>query len=224
MMTFNLKLAASSLSVAMLRLAGISVLQDGNIIDIGIAQLQVVDACSGLRYLMPLILMALLFGYFYCQRWWQNIILLITVIPLSIIVNGMRIFVTGMLHVWGKPELAEDFFHDFSGWIVFMLAGAILFGISLLLRRMGNRLKKVEGIRSTVEAKSLNSGERKAIGVQEEQRGRKAAPNDLNAPKPSNPLKKSTCHNGGSLSAVSGKRLFAEAFAICSQLARPHFI
>ncbi|WP_419656803.1 eight transmembrane protein EpsH [Desulfosarcina variabilis str. Montpellier] len=191
MMTFHLKLAASSLSVAMLRLVGISVLQDGNIIDLGIAQLQVVDACSGLRYLMPLILMALLFGYFYCQWWWQNAILLIAVIPLSIVVNGMRIILTGMLHVWGKPELAEDFFHDFSGWIVFMLAGAILFGSSILLRRMGNRLKKVEGIRSTVEAKSLNSGERKVIGGQEEQRGRNTAPNDLNAPKPSNPLKKS---------------------------------
>ena len=136
MLTFQLKLAASSLSVSMLRLAGVSVLQDGNIIDLGITQLQVVDACSGLRYLMPLILMALLFGYFYCRRWWQNAILLITVIPLSIVVNGMRIFVTGLLHVWGKPELAEDFFHDFSGWIVFMLAGAILFGISLLLRRI----------------------------------------------------------------------------------------
>jgi EpsI family protein len=136
LLTFNLKLAASSLSVLMLRLADVSVLQNGNIIDLGITQLQVVDACSGLRYLMPLILMALLFGYFYCRRWWQNAILLITVIPLSIVVNGLRIFATGMLHVWGHPELAENFFHDFSGWIVFMLAGAILFGISLLLRAL----------------------------------------------------------------------------------------
>ncbi len=137
MLTFNLKLAASSLSVVMLRLTGVSVLQDGNIIDLGITQLQVVDACSGLRYFMPLVLMALLFGFFYCTRWWQKVVLLIVVPPLSVLVNGLRIFATGMLHMWGHPELAEDFFHDFSGWIVFMLAGAILFGFSILLKRFG---------------------------------------------------------------------------------------
>ena len=145
LLTFNLKLAASTLSVLMLRLADVSVLQDGNIIDLGITQLQVVDACSGLRYFMPLILMALLFGYFYCRRWWQNAVLLIAVVPLSILVNGLRIFVTGMLHIWGYPELSEDFFHDFSGWIVFMLAGTILFGISMFLKRIGGSEKEIEG-------------------------------------------------------------------------------
>ena len=137
MLTFNLKLAASTLSVTMLRLAGVSVLQDGNIIDLGITQMQVVDACSGLRYFVPLILMSLLFGYFYCRRLWQKAVLLVFVLPLSILVNGLRIFATGMLHVWGHPELAEDFFHDFSGWVVFMIAGAILFGCSMLLKRFG---------------------------------------------------------------------------------------
>jgi exosortase D (VPLPA-CTERM-specific) len=137
MLTFNLKLAASSFSVMMLRLAGVSVLQDGNIIDLGITQMQVVDACSGLRYFVPLILMALLFGFFYCKRLWQKIVLLIVVPPLSIVVNSLRIFATGMLHVWGYPELAEDFFHDFSGWVIFMLAGAILFGVSMILKRFG---------------------------------------------------------------------------------------
>ena len=137
MLTFNLKLAASSLSVLMMQLAGVSVLRDGNIIDLGITQLQVVDACSGLRYFMPLILMALLFGYFYCRRLWQKVVLLLVVPPLSVLVNGLRIFATGMLHVWGHPELAEDFFHDFSGWVVFMVAGAILFGASMALKRFG---------------------------------------------------------------------------------------
>lgn len=136
-LTFNLKLAASRLATLMLRIVGVSVLQDGNIIDIGITQLQVVDACSGLRYLMPLILMALLFGYFYGQRLWQKIVLLAVVLPLSIVVNGLRIFGTGMLYVYGFPELAEDFFHDFSGWLVFMVAAVILFGVSFLLRKLG---------------------------------------------------------------------------------------
>jgi exosortase D (VPLPA-CTERM-specific) len=137
MLTFNLKLAASTLSVLFMQLAGISVFQDGNIIDIGITQLQVVDACSGLRYFVPLILMALLFGYFYCRRLWPKIVLLLVVPPLSIVVNGLRIFVTGKLHLWGHAELAEDFFHDFSGWLVFMIAGALLFGTSMVLKRFG---------------------------------------------------------------------------------------
>jgi exosortase D (VPLPA-CTERM-specific) len=137
MLTFNLKLSASAMSVLMLRLAGVSVLQDGNIIDLGITQMQVVDACSGLRYFVPLILMALLFGYFYSRRLWQKAVLLLVVPPLSILVNGLRIFATGMLHVWGHPKLAEDFFHDFSGWVVFMVAGAILFWASMVLKRFG---------------------------------------------------------------------------------------
>lgn len=137
MLTFNLKLAASSCSVVMMRLAGMSVLQNGNIIDFGVSQLQVVDACSGLRYFIPLVLLALLVGYFYCTRIWQKIVLLIFVLPLSILVNGLRIFFTGMLYVWGHPELAEHFFHDFSGWIIFIFAGIILFSFSILLGRLG---------------------------------------------------------------------------------------
>ncbi|PIE67464.1 MAG: hypothetical protein CSA23_04255 [Deltaproteobacteria bacterium] len=135
MLTFKLKLAASKFSVGLLRLFDVSVVRDGNIIDLGITQLQVVDACSGLRYFVPLVLMALLFGFFYCRKLWPKILLVVTVLPLSIFVNGLRIFATGMLHVHGYSELAEDFFHDFSGWMVFMLAGTILLGISLLLRR-----------------------------------------------------------------------------------------
>jgi exosortase len=62
--TFQLKLAASSLATLMLRFSGVSVFQDGNIIDLWVTQLQVVVACSGLRYLMPLFMLALLIGYF----------------------------------------------------------------------------------------------------------------------------------------------------------------
>jgi exosortase len=156
MLTFNLKLAASSISVMMLRLTGASVLQDGNIIDLGITQMQVVDACSGLRYFVPLILMSLLFGFFYCKRLWQKALLLIIVLPLSIVVNSFRIFATGMLHLWGYPELAENLFHDFAGLVIFLLAAAILFGVCMVLKRLGTGSKEkdkkvaVSGSRSTV--------------------------------------------------------------------------
>ncbi|MEA1948911.1 MAG: EpsI family protein [Thermodesulfobacteriota bacterium] len=136
-LTFNLKMAASTLAVKMLRLTGASVLQQGNIIDIGMTQLQVVDACSGLRFFMPLILMAILVGYFFVKRHWQWIILILMVPPLTVFVNAFRIFVTGVLIRSGYPELAEHFFHDFSGWLVFMVAGAILVGIAFLMRKIG---------------------------------------------------------------------------------------
>jgi len=138
-LTFKLKLAATTLSVTMLRASGVSVLQEGNIIDLGISQLQVVDACSGLRYLMPLLLTALLVGYFFNKRWWQRAILILVVVPLSIFVNSVRIWITGLLTVKGHEELAQSFFHDFSGWLVYMFAAGLLVVAALILKRIGER-------------------------------------------------------------------------------------
>jgi EpsI family protein len=141
-LTFKLKMAASTLAVNMLRLTGASVLQQGNIIDIGVNQLQVVDACSGVRYFMPLILMAMLVGYFFVKRRWQWLVLILLVPPLTVVVNAFRIFITGVLIRSGYPELAENFFHDFSGWLVFMVAGAILVGAALVLKRIGGKVRE----------------------------------------------------------------------------------
>jgi exosortase D (VPLPA-CTERM-specific) len=137
MLTFQLKLAASTFAVSMLRLTGASVFREGNIIDLGTTQLQVVDACSGLRYVMPMIVMALVIGYLFINGWWKRGLLLAVVPPLSILVNAFRIFVAGLLHLKGYPELAEDFFHDFSGWLVFMIAGVLLVAIAFILNRIG---------------------------------------------------------------------------------------
>ncbi len=137
MLTFELRMYASTLAAKMLRLANVSVHQTGNIIDLGIEKLQVVDACSGLRYLMPLILMALIVGYFFNQRVWQRIVLLVIVAPLSIVVNAFRVFLSGWLTVNGHRELAQSFFHDFSGWAVFMIAGAIMLLTAMMIARIG---------------------------------------------------------------------------------------
>jgi EpsI family protein len=137
MLTFQLKLAASSLATLMLRVSGVSVFQDGNVIDLGVSQLQVVDACSGLRYLIPLVLLALLVGYFFSKGLWRRVVLLFFVIPISVFLNSFRIWITGILTVNGHGELAENLFHDFTGWLVFMIAGAMLFGITLVLKRIG---------------------------------------------------------------------------------------
>jgi len=136
MLTFKMKMAASTLSVKMMRAVGVSVMQEGNIIDLGIEQLQVVDACSGLRYFMPMVLMALLVGYFFTKGWRRRTILLILVIPLTVVMNGLRIFATGILTVNGQKELAGGFSHDFAGWIGFMVSGAILVFVCSILKKL----------------------------------------------------------------------------------------
>jgi exosortase D (VPLPA-CTERM-specific) len=144
MLTFKLKLVASSLSAWMLKLAGISVFQNGNIIDLGVTQLQVVDACSGLRYFIPLILMALLIGYFFSITWWHRLFLLLTVPPLSVFMNSTRIFITGVFTAKGHPELGQDFFHNFSGWLIYLIASGVLVIIAFLLKKIGPNKKKLK--------------------------------------------------------------------------------
>ena len=145
-LTFQLRIAASTISTKMLQMSGISALREGNIIDLGISQLQVVDACSGLRYVMPLLLMGILIGYFFNRSHiGQRLVLVLLVIPLSVAVNGFRIFITGVLTVNGLEAYAENFYHDFSGWLVFMIAGAILVGIALGINRLnGSRGRQWE--------------------------------------------------------------------------------
>jgi len=161
-LTFQLKLAASKLSTAMLRVSGVSVLREGNIIDLGISQLQVVDACSGLRYLMPLFLMALLVGYFFNKRLWQRTILIFVVVPLSIFVNSIRIWVTGLLTAHGYEKLAQSFFHDFSGWLIFMIAAGVLVAAALILKKIGGKSKeqRAKGKEQKSEVRGQGSGVR----------------------------------------------------------------
>ncbi len=124
MLTFKLRIAASILATGMFRMAGVPVFREGNILDIGIDKLQVADACSGLRYLMPMILMAILMGYFFNKGWCRKTVLLLLVPPLSVFVNGFRVFASGLLIINNHKNLTEGFYHDFSGWLVFMVAGA----------------------------------------------------------------------------------------------------
>jgi exosortase D (VPLPA-CTERM-specific) len=128
--TLRLKLISSKLGVALLQAYGMTAYREGNVIDLGFTQLQVVDACSGLRYLFPLLIMGILLSYFYRGALWKKILLVLSTIPLTIITNSLRIAMTGILfEVWG-PAVAEDFFHGFSGWLIF------IFGLAVLLLEM----------------------------------------------------------------------------------------
>lgn len=136
LITFKFKLLASTISAEMLRLAGISVLQEGNILDLGIGKLEVVDACSGLRYLMSLVLMALLMGYYFVKQLWKKALLLSTVFPLLILLNSTRIFMTGILTIKGHSELTHGAFHDITGIIFFLVAGIIFYFTAKLLNKI----------------------------------------------------------------------------------------
>ncbi|NWF56385.1 MAG: EpsI family protein [Syntrophaceae bacterium] len=127
-LTFGLRLISSQLGVWLLHLFGMSAYREGNIIDLGFTQLQVVDACSGLRYLFPLLVMGILLAYFYRAALWNRIFLVVSTIPLTIVTNSLRIALTGIIHAYWGAEAAEGFFHGFSGWLIFMVTLGVLLG------------------------------------------------------------------------------------------------
>ncbi len=134
----QLQLISSQIGVAVIRLFDISVFLEGNVIDLGVFQLQVVEACSGLNYLFPLMTLAFITAYFFTGAFWKKVIIFLSSIPITILMNSFRIGAIGiMVEYWGI-EMAEGFLHDFEGWAVFMSCIAILIGEMWLLSKIGS--------------------------------------------------------------------------------------
>lgn len=126
-MSSKLQLISSWLGVEFIRACDIMVYLEGNVIDLGGYKLQVVEACSGLRYLFPLASLSFLCAYLFKGPVWQKILLFLSSVPLTIFMNSFRIGVIGLLvNSWGT-EMAEGFLHDFEGWAVFLLCMVLLF-------------------------------------------------------------------------------------------------
>jgi exosortase D (VPLPA-CTERM-specific) len=122
----ELQLISSTIGVMVIRLFNISVYLEGNVIDLGSYKLQVVEACSGLRYLFPLMSFGFLMACIYRGPAWQKIILFLSTMPITILMNSFRIGVIGvMVEHWGIAA-AEGFLHDFEGWVIFIACLAIL--------------------------------------------------------------------------------------------------
>lgn len=133
----SLQLISSEIGVAVIRLFGISVYLEGNVIDLGSFKLQVVEACSGLRYLFPLMTFGFIIAYFYRAPMWKRALVFLSTVPITILMNSFRIGVIGvMVEYWGQ-SMAEGFLHDFEGWVVFMACTVILLGEIWLLSRFG---------------------------------------------------------------------------------------
>ncbi len=122
----QLQLWSSALGVGCLQLVGVTAFREGNVIDLGPVQLQVVEACSGIRYLLPLTSLALLCAHLFKDRMWKRIILVLSSIPISILVNGFRIGMIGVLVEWYGQGASEGFAHLFEGWVLFMASLGLL--------------------------------------------------------------------------------------------------
>ncbi len=132
----RLQLISSALGVDFMRLFNVSVFLEGNVIDLGGYQLQVADACSGLRYLFPLMTLGFLMAYFYKGAAWKRVLLFLSSIPLTVLMNSFRVGTIGiMVEHWGIG-MAEGFVHEFQGWALFMVSAALLVGEIALLNRV----------------------------------------------------------------------------------------
>lgn len=131
-----LKLVSSKLGVMLLHFYGMSAYREGNVIDLGFTQLQVVDACGGLRYIIPLMILSLLMAYWLRDRLVKKAVLFLSAIPIAIIINSMRIAMTGILYDLLGASAAEGFFHGFSGWLIFVIGVLILVLEMWFLRKL----------------------------------------------------------------------------------------
>lgn len=126
-LTWAMQLIATEGGVALIRLFDVPVFREGNIIDLGQFQLQVAEACSGLRYLFPLACFSYLCAYLFRASSTMRCLVLISALPITMMMNIVRIAITGLLVNWIGLEAAQGFFHDFEGWVVFCLCLLVLF-------------------------------------------------------------------------------------------------
>jgi exosortase D (VPLPA-CTERM-specific) len=134
----QLQLLSSALGVGCLQVVGVTAFRDGNVIDLGPIQLQVVEACSGLRYLFPLMSLSLLCAYLFQAPMWKRAVVFLSSMPIAIVLNGLRIGVIGVLvEIYGGGA-AEGFLHFFEGWVIFLVSLAILVLVIWGLSRIGS--------------------------------------------------------------------------------------
>jgi exosortase len=132
---FPLQLFASRVGEQTLTALDIPVLREGNVLILATTTLEVAEACSGIRSLVSLLTLGIMFGYFADSRQWVRVAIAFSTIPVAIIANGLRVAGTGIAaHQFG-PEAAEGFFHTFSGWLVFVAAFAMMLALQRMIIR-----------------------------------------------------------------------------------------
>jgi exosortase len=183
---FPLQLFASRCAVWSMSVIGIPVLRQGNVIELkplnsfDTKKLEVVEACSGIRSLMTLMTLAVVFAYFTHPRsddsngprgrfgflrsygFWRSTILILSAVPIAILTNASRVSGTGILSHYYGTGVADGFFHTFSGWAIYIVAFLLLFAVGWVLDRfkpstLSEKSKGVVEDKSSPEHKSVST-------------------------------------------------------------------
>ncbi|WP_424930053.1 VPLPA-CTERM-specific exosortase XrtD [Amaricoccus tamworthensis] len=134
--TIALQFLSSEIGVWLLRVLQVPVYLEGNVIDLGTYKLQVAEACSGLRYMFPIMSFTYVFAVLYRGPVWHKLVLLFSAVPIAVLMNSFRIGVIGFLVDRKGIEQAEGFLHVFEGWVIFLTCIAILFAMAVLMQRL----------------------------------------------------------------------------------------
>lgn len=132
--TFPLQLQASKVAAFVLPLFGVPILREGNVINLPSMALEVAEACSGIRSLMSLVTLAIIYGYLMEKRLWARWVLALASVPIAIAANSVRIIGTGLLVQYWDADKAEGYFHASWGWIIFVVSLLMLYAVHSLIR------------------------------------------------------------------------------------------
>jgi exosortase len=136
---FPLQMLASRVGETVISASGVPVLREGNVLLLPGRALEVAEACSGIRSLMSLLMLAIVLGYFTESRRWPRVLIALAAVPIAVMANAARVAGTGLASYWISPAAADGFFHGFSGWLMFVvaLAGLLAFQRALEIARVG---------------------------------------------------------------------------------------
>jgi exosortase D (VPLPA-CTERM-specific) len=135
-LSIQLQFISSEIGVWVIRLLDIPVYLEGNIIDLGVYKLHVAEACSGLRYLFPVMSFSYIFAVLYRGPVWQKAVMLISAAPITVLMNSFRVGMIGVLVDSYGIEQAEGFLHAFEGWVIFVSCIGLLFLMAILMKRL----------------------------------------------------------------------------------------
>lgn len=142
-----LQFVSSELGVWFLQLLNIPVFLDGNIIDLGVLKLHVAEACSGLRYLFPILSFSYIFAVLYRGPMWHKAVLLISAAPITVLMNSVRIAIAGVIAQRYGIEWLDGFTHFFEGWVIFISCILLLFLLAwVMLKLQSEKMSLTEAL------------------------------------------------------------------------------
>lgn len=144
LVSFPLQLFATKISTIIIQGFSIPAYREGNMLYFAQTQLEVAEACSGIRSIMSYTMLSFIFAYLLRKGYTRRIILVISAFPLAIIANIVRVTGTGVLAHFYGDKVARGFLHEFSGLVIFAFGFIFLFGEYLLLNRETGQTKSIK--------------------------------------------------------------------------------